>query len=136
MNKVSLIGRITKDLELKRTNNSLAYCKFTLAVNRLFSKNNEADFINCVAWKKTAENLTKYCGKGSQVGVVGNIQTGNYTNKAGVKVYTTEVNCEQIHFLDNKKERQENNNYNNTSNNNQDDDVSPNNFLSDDDMPF
>lgn len=143
MNKVILIGRITKDLELRRTNTNLAYCKFTLAVNRMFSKNNEADFINCVAWKKTAENLVKYMGKGSQIGVVGNIQTGSY-EKNGQRVYTTEVNCEQIHFLDNKKERQENNqdsyyqnnNYNNTSNNNQDDDVSPNNFLSDDDMPF
>lgn len=135
MNKSVLIGRLTKAPELKRTNTNLAYCKFTLAVGR-FGKSDKADFINCVAWKKIAENLVKYMGKGSQIGVVGNIQTGSYTNKAGVKVYTTEVNCEQIHFLDNKKERQENNNYNNTSNNNQDDDISPNNFISDDDMPF
>src|SRR5690554_1740572 len=141
MNKSVLIGRLTKAPELKRTNTNLAYCKFTLAVNR-FGKSDKADFINCVAWKKTAENLVKYMGKGSQIGVVGNIQTGSY-EKNGQRIYTTEVNCEQIHFLDNKKERQENNqdsyyqnnNYNNTSNN-QDDDVSPNNFLSDDDMPF
>src|SRR5690554_6425577 len=142
MNNVSLIGRLVRQPELKQTTNEVAYCKFTLAINRKYKKN-EADFINCVAWKKTAENLVKYMGKGSQIGVVGNIQTGSY-EKNGQRIYTTEVNCEQIHFLDNKKERQENNqdsyyqnnNYNNTSNNNQDDDVSPNNFLSDDDIPF
>src|SRR5690554_3987557 len=143
MNKVSLIGRITKDLELRRTNTNLAYCKFTLAVNRMFSKNNEADFINCVAWKKTAENLVKYMGKGSRIGVVGAIQTGSYQNQNGQKVYTTEVNVSEVEFLDTKAETQNNNNYQENvyqetgfEKQTTQDNITPNDFGSDGDLPF
>ena len=125
MNKVILIGRITKDLELRRTNSDLLYCKFTLAVNKAFKKN-EADFINCVAWRKTAENLVKYCRKGSKIAVEGNIQTGSYTNKHGTRVYTTEVVAETIEFLDNVKKQQEHQDeyYNANNDYNQDDGAS------------
>lgn len=142
MNKVILIGRITKDLELKHTNNSLAYCKFTLAVNKAFKKN-EADFINCVVWRKTAENLVKYCRKGSQIAVEGAIQTGSYTNNHGTRVYTTEVMAETIEFLDSVKKQQEYQDeyYNANNDYNQDDDTSPYDFdnsqnIGPHDLPF
>lgn len=130
-----------RDPELKYTQSNLAYCKFTLAVNRKYSKNGEkqVDFINCVAWRKTAENLAGYMSKGSKIAVEGNIQTVSYTNKNGAKVYTTEVVAENIEFLDSVKEQEQNNQggYRNQTNNyNQDEEISPNNFLSDDDMPF
>ena len=99
MNQVSLIGRLTKDPELQRTPNDLSVCKFTIAVNRIFSSNKNADFINCVAWRTQAENLCKYQRKGNMIGVVGSIQTGSYDGKDGVRRYTTEVVANQIHFL-------------------------------------
>lgn len=128
-------------MELRRTNSDLAYCKFTLAVNRRFKNKNgdyDVDFINCVAWKGAAENLVNYMSKGSKIAVEGNIQTVSYINKNGAKVYTTEVVAENIEFLDSVKEQEQNNQEGNiqTNNYNQDEEISPNNFLSDDDMPF
>lgn len=101
MNKTVLIGRITKDLELKQAGNTTV-CKFSLAVNRQSKKEGqpEADFISIVVFGKTAENLAKYMGKGKQIAVSGKIQTGSYTDKEGKKVYTTDVIADEIQFLD------------------------------------
>jgi single-strand DNA-binding protein len=107
MNKVILIGRITKDIDLKYTESNKAVASFTLAIDRTFGEKKETDFINCCIWGKQAENLKKYCGKGSQIAVDGRIQTRNYDDKDGKKVYVTEVVAENIQFLDNKKDNQE-----------------------------
>lgn len=103
MNMVSLIGRLTKDPEVRYTKESLAICNFTLAVERKKKEQDEkADFINILAFGKFAENMEKYLKKGSKIGVNGRIQTSNYMNKEGNRVYKTEVVLEQMHFLDNK----------------------------------
>ena len=114
MNTVNLIGRLTKDPELKYTPSGVAICKFTLAVNRDFTSQNgerEADFINCTTFKKTAENLSNYQSKGSQIGVVGRIQTGSYEGQDGKRVFTTDVMVDRVEFLGSKQgEGQANNN--------------------------
>ncbi len=102
MNKVILIGRLTKDPTLEYTSTSIAYCNFVLAVNRPFG-NNEADFIGCTAWRKTAENLVKYMRKGSQIAVEGSIQTSSFNSKDGSKKYVTKVNVEKVEFLSSNK---------------------------------
>ena len=105
MNKAILVGRLTRDPELRTTANGVSVCSFSIAVNRRF-KNAEggydADFINCVAWRQQADFLAKYFAKGRMVGVVGSIQTRNYDNKDGQKVYVTEVAADEIHFVDSK----------------------------------
>lgn len=104
MNTINLIGRLTKDPELRYSHGGVAICTFTLAVNRDFTNQNgerEADFIQCKAFKKTAENLANYQQKGSQVGVVGRLQTGSY-EKDGQRVYTTDVMVDRIEFLGSK----------------------------------
>ena len=117
MNTVSLVGRITKDLDLRYTPSGVATVRFTIAVNRQFKKEGEreADFINCVAWSKTAENLANYQSKGSQIGVIGRIQTGSHKNKEGKQVYTTDIIANEIIFLGNKKEENQQNNSQNFS---------------------
>lgn len=100
MNQVELIGRITKDLELRTTTDNKKVCKFTLAVNR--DKDN-TDFINCMVWNQQAENLCKYQKKGSQIAINGSIRTGSY-EKDGKTNYTFEVLANQIHYLESKKE--------------------------------
>ncbi len=114
MNKALLIGRLTKDPELKITEaTKREVCQFTIAVNRQY-KNEDgetpADFLNCVVWDKLAENLCKYQKKGNQVAVEGRIQTRNYENNEGKKVYVTEILVNNISFLDSKKD---NSNFNN-----------------------
>ena len=102
MNKVILIGRLTKDPELRTISTGNATTSFTIAVNRNFTNQNgerEADFINCVAWRKQAENIAKYCTKGSQVAVEGRIQTRNYDAQDGTKRYVTEVIADNVTFL-------------------------------------
>lgn len=108
MNKVSLIGRLTKDPETRytQTNNTLV-ASFTLAVNRRFVKENEerqADFIPIIAWSKTGEFCNKYFKKGQQVGIVGRIQTRNWDDEQGNKHYATEVIAEEVYFADSKRE--------------------------------
>lgn len=108
MNKVSLIGRLTKDPEVRytQTNNTLV-ASFILAVNRRFVRENEerqADFIPIIAWSKTGEFCSKYFKKGQQVGIVGRIQTRNWDDEQGVKHYATEVIAEEVYFADSKKE--------------------------------
>ncbi len=110
MNTVSLIGRLVKDPEVKytQTNNTMIVT-FSLAVNRRFVREGEerqADFINIVAWSKTAEFCSKYFKKGQQVGIVGRIQTRNWEDEEGKKHYATDVIAEQCYFADSKKENE------------------------------
>lgn len=105
MNKAILIGRLTKDPELRSTPTGRNVCQFSIAVNRTYtnaSGEREADFINCVVWDKQAENLAKYQKKGNQIAVEGRIQTRNYDDKDGKKVYVTEILASNISFLDAK----------------------------------
>ena len=105
INRVVLVGRMTRDPELRRTPQGDAVTSFTLAVNRNFTSRDgqqQADFINCVVWRKPAENVERYCSKGSLVGVEGRIQTRNYDDKDGKKVYVTEILASNISFLDSK----------------------------------
>ena len=105
MNKAILIGRLTRDPELRTTPTGRNVCQFSIAVNRNFTNANgerEADFINCVVWDKQAENLVKYQKKGNQIAVDGRIQTRNYDDKDGKKVYVTEILASNISFLDSK----------------------------------
>ena len=108
MNKVILMGRLTRDPEVRytTTNNTLV-CTFSLAVNRRFARqgaDQTADFFNVVAWDKTGEFCSKYFKKGQQVGVVGRLQTRNYDDKDGKKVYVTEVVAEETYFADSRKD--------------------------------
>lgn len=109
INNVTLTGRITKDLEKHQTNKGTSVVNFSLAVDRRRKNANgdrEADFISIQAWGLTADLLCKYCGKGSLIGVEGRIQTRNYENNQGQRVYVTEVVAENVTFLDSKKSNQ------------------------------
>ena len=100
LNRVALVGRLTRDPELRRTSSGKAVTSFNLAVERNFkSDDQEADFINCVCWGKIAENTERYCSKGSLVSVDGRIQTRNYENNQGQKVYVTEVIADSVQFI-------------------------------------
>lgn len=166
MNKVILIGRLARDPEMRTTPSGVATTSFTIAVQRNYANaqgDRDADFISCVAWRKQAENIAKYCSKGSQVAVEGRIQTRNYDAQDGTKRYVTEVIADNVSFLGGRSTSSESssyaaNNYNNVSNTN--DSMSSNNFggsndivttnlsedpyanmgsevaLSDDDLPF
>ncbi|WP_315307800.1 single-stranded DNA-binding protein [Enterococcus devriesei] len=149
INNVVLVGRLTKDPELKYTASGTGVATFTLAVNRNFTNqegNREADFINCVIWRKSAETLANYARKGTLLGVTGRIQTRSYENQQGQRVYVTEVVAENFQLLESraKNEQHENNNDNNFSKNNE---QSKNNDesdpfkgssidIGDDDLPF
>ncbi|MFY0516526.1 single-stranded DNA-binding protein [Lysinibacillus sp. UGB7] len=103
MNLVGIVGRLTKDPELKYAPSGVPYVRATVAVNRTFQNQQgekEADFISVVAWRKQAENLANFMRKGSQVGVTGKIQTGSYEGQDGKRVYTTDVVADAIQFLD------------------------------------
>jgi len=103
MNKVLLVGRITKDVEIKMTSNQTPYCNFTLAVERRFKDANgqrQVDFINCVAWKQTATFIQQYFKKGSRIGIEGNIQTRSYEDKDQVKHFLTEVIVDAAEFVE------------------------------------
>jgi single-strand DNA-binding protein len=103
MNRVVLVGRLTKDPELRYTPSGVAIATFTLAVNRAFTNQQgerEADFINCVVWRKPAENVANFLKKGSLAGVDGRVQTRNYEGQDGKRVYVTEVLAESVQFLE------------------------------------
>ena len=102
INKVVLLGNLTKDPELIRTGDGIVIAKFTLAVSRQLKKN-EADFINCIAFGKTGETITKYFTKGSKIAITGNIRTGSYDAQDGTKRYTTDVIVETFEFVESKK---------------------------------
>lgn len=105
MNRVVLVGRLTKAPELRYTQSGIAVATFTLAVNKAFKKEGEpdADFINVVLWRKLAENAANYLKKGSMAGVDGRLQTRNYEGQDGKKVYVTEVLAEGVQFLDSRQ---------------------------------
>lgn len=103
INRVVLVGRLTKEPELRYTPSGVATCRFTLAVNRTFSNQNgerEADFISIVAWRKLAENSANFLKKGSLAGVEGRIQTGSYEGQDGKQVYTSDVVADSVQFLE------------------------------------
>lgn len=161
MNKVILIGRLTRDPEMRTTASGMNVTRFTIAVTRTYQDQNgerTADFINCVAWRKQAENIAKYCVKGTQVAVDGRIQTGSYDAQDGSKRYTTDIICDNVTFLGSKSDNNNGGGYNNYNNNSYNDqsynnnqnmdmptsDISEDPFkdfgeevaLSDDDLPF
>jgi single-strand DNA-binding protein len=106
MNKAILVGRLTRDPELRTTGSGVSVCSFTIAINRRFRNaegNYDADFINCVAWRQQAELISKYFAKGRMIGVVGSIQTRNY-DKDGQKVYITEVVVDEVDFVESKSQ--------------------------------
>ena len=110
INRTVLVGRLTRDPELRYTSSNIAVVKFTLAVNRTFtgpSGEREADFIQCVVWRKQAENLARFVKKGSLLGIEGRIQTGSYDDKDGIRKYTTEVVCDSVQFLEPKNQNTE-----------------------------
>ena len=103
MNKVELIGRLTKEPELKLTTNQTQFCNFTVAVDRKFKDANgqrQTDFINCVAWKQTAVFIQKYFHKGSRIALIGNIQTRSYDGQDGQKHFVTEVIIDEVEFVE------------------------------------
>lgn len=111
MNKVILIGRLTKDPELRKTSTDISTCRFTIAVNRDYTSQGQeqkADFINCVAWRNQAENLCKYQRKGNQIAVEGNIQVESYDDASGVRKYITEVVVNRIVFFAPAAKKEEN----------------------------
>lgn len=145
INRVIIIGRLTKDPELKYTSSGAAVGTFNLAVNRQFTNANgdrEADFINCVIWRKSAENFANFTHKGSLVGIDGRLQTRNYENQQGQRVYVTEVVVDNFSLLE--KRASDNSNANQTQSgsnktNNPADSVANNGQaidISDDDLPF
>ncbi|RZI49330.1 single-stranded DNA-binding protein [Lactococcus kimchii] len=108
INNVVLVGRITRDPELRYTPQNQAVATFSLAVNRQFKNANgerEADFINCVIWRQQAENLANWAKKGALVGITGRIQTRNYENQQGQRVYVTEVVAESFQMLESRSAR-------------------------------
>ena len=150
MNRVVLVGRLTKDPELRYTPSGAAVATFTLAVNRTFTNQQgerEADFINCVIWRKPAENVANFLKKGSLAGVDGRLQTRSYEGQDGKRVYVTEVQAESVQFLEPKSTSGDNSRRNDYQSNNQsyqqrnnyDEDPFNNSGqinISDDDLPF
>ncbi|CAI6329615.1 single-stranded DNA-binding protein (plasmid) [Bacillus subtilis] len=148
LNRVVLVGRLTKDPELRYTPGGKAVATFTLAINRTYTNQQgerEADFIQCVVWKRLAENVANYLKKGSLAGIDGRLQTRNYENQQGQRVYVTEIICESVQFLDSKNS---NNNANQSQQDQQYQQKKNENFrdpfqnegqpidISDDDLPF
>lgn len=128
MNKAILIGRLTKDPELRysKGKSSLAIAKFNIAINKKYKEGNQsADFINCTSFGKTAEFVERYFKQGMKMALVGRIQTGSYIDQEGRKVYTTEVIVEEVEFVESKKQE---------SNKNQEDEFMQ--IPDDDDLPF
>ncbi|HDI5549495.1 TPA: single-stranded DNA-binding protein [Staphylococcus aureus] len=143
LNRTVLVGRLTKDPELRSTPNGVNVGTFTLAVNRTFTNaqgEREADFINVVVFKKQAENVERYLSKGSLAGVDGRLQTRSYENKDGQRVFVTEVVADSVQFLEPKSNnQQQNNSYNAPQNRQQNNPFANANGpieIADDDLPF
>lgn len=135
INRTVLVGRLTRDSDLRYTSSGVAVATFNLAVDRSFTNKNgerEADFIRCLIWRKSAENFANFTHKGSLVGIDGRIQTRNYENQQGQKVYVTEVIAENFALLEPKQNNQvqQNNGRDPFAGNGQQIDIS------DDDLPF
>lgn len=128
MNKVILIGRLSRDPEMRTTGSGISVTRFTVAVSRPYNPQNgqpATDFINCVAWRRQAENIAKYCSKGSQVAVEGRIQTGSYDGQDGNRRYTFEVVADSVQFLESRAKTQ------NREQNTMSDNVSPYDYQND-----
>lgn len=143
INNTVLVGRLTKDADLRYTGSGTAVASFTVAVERQFKNaqgERETDFINCVAWRKTAEIISNFTRKGSLVGVTGHIQTRNYTNNEGRKVYITEVVCENFQMLEPKsvtESRKQSDGHSNYSGNSNQVNYSNDSItIRDEDLPF
>lgn len=146
INRVVLIGRITRDPELRKTNTGISVVSFTLAVNRRFSSNQEgeqqADFINCIAWRQSADFMANYVKQGALLGVEGRIQTRNYKDRSDRTVYVTEVVCDSVQILAQKRAEEAPNDYGQVNYNQSDYSNSMSEFGSDtvdisaDDLPF
>ncbi|MDT0694728.1 single-stranded DNA-binding protein [Mammaliicoccus sciuri] len=116
INSVALVGRLTKNPELRTTPSGVEVGNFTLAVNRTFTNQNgerDADFINCIVFRKQAVNVNQYLSKGKLAGIVGRLQTRSYDNKEGQKVFVTEVVCDNVQFLEPKDSQNGSNSYQN-----------------------
>lgn len=140
MNRVILVGRLTKDPELRFTPNGVAVATFTLAVNRAFTNQQgerEADFINCVVWRRPAETAAEYLKKGSLAGVDGRVQTRTYEGQDGKRVYVTEILAESVQFLDTKGNDSQRENKADTGHSVKNENVFGNDIeISSDDLPF
>ena len=110
INRVVMVGRMTRDPELRRTGSGAAVASFTLALNRNYNcaDGQQADYISCVVWNKVAENVAQYCSKGSLVGVEGRLRSRTYDNAQGQRVYVTEVVCDSVQFLETRAQRERN----------------------------
>ena len=110
MNRVVMVGRMTRDPELRRTGGGAAVTSFTLALNRNYNSadGQQADYIPCVVWNKIAENVAQYCSKGSLVGVEGRLRSRSYDNAQGQRVYVVEVVCDSVQFLETRAQRERN----------------------------
>lgn len=140
INRVVLVGRLTRDPELRYTPNGVAVTNFTLAVNRAFANQQgeyEADFINCQVWRKPAESAAQYLKKGSLAGVEGRMSTRSYENNEGRRVYVTEVVCDRVQFLEPRSSGSSQSNSNHQSSYQGDPFGSSEPInISDDDLPF
>lgn len=142
MNNVQLMGRLTKDIDLRQTATGVSVAKFRVAVNRQFKNQNgerEADFINCIAFQKTAETIAKYFGKGAMIAIDGRIQTGSYENQQGQKVYTTDVVVNNFYFTESANNRTNQNGQHGSNTGGFDSNIQPfqNPFeIGQDDLPF
>ncbi|MFV0379842.1 MAG: single-stranded DNA-binding protein [Anaerorhabdus sp.] len=152
INRVVLVGRLTKDIEVKKTQTGLSVASFTIACNRRVSQGQEkqADFISCVAWRGSADFLGQYARKGALLGVEGRIQTRNYDGSDGKRVYVTEVVCDSCQLLESKSTAESRNNYMGSSANSgfespsfqsqtsdfNDFDTGPTLDIADEDLPF
>ena len=142
LNSVVLVGRLTKDPELRYTPSNQAVATFSLAVNRRFKNQNgerEADFINCVIWRQQAENLANWVKKGNLIGITGSIQTRNYENQQGRRVYVTEVIADSFQLLEfnNQNDKNQTQNHNQQPNFGRNEPMQSSPMdISDDDLPF
>lgn len=107
INRAILVGRLTKDPELRKTQTGKSVASFTIAVNRRFSKQEQADFINCVAWNQTADFINNYLSKGALISVEGSVQSRSYEDSVGKRVYVQEINVESVNSLESRTQRQE-----------------------------
>lgn len=126
INNVVLSGRLTKDIELRMSQNNKNFCQFTLAVDKYVNGEQQADFISVIAWERNAEVLSQYTKKGSKINVLGRIATRNYKNANGETIYATEVVAQQIELLDSKPKEQQQSYSNDT----------PAFTITSDDLPF
>ena len=108
MNKVILMGRLTRDPEMRQTTGGIQVCSFSIAVNRRFAKDGQqnADFINCTAWRQQAEFICKYFHKGSMIAIVGTLQSRSWENQEGKRQYATDVVVEEVHFTGSRQDSQ------------------------------